>query len=258
MGYEYEDIILDPLPPQDRSTPFGRAALSLATFAGRALNATGGLLLALAGGANAGVTLLALLLNRASPGRGIPFFILVGISWVCWLVLAFLRWRINAAGTGDTVGQTWGTVRDDDYPRSRDSDDRRSGNQSGRTFQQSAAGVPPPPGAGDRNQSDEGSNTASPLSPRTRADGTVSVEALERARRAATEFAIRRKTPFPRVEAAQRSIRALVDGEYQPGWIRYDLRPLVVSFAAVATSIPIMMILGIISLIALLGSTAPF
>lgn len=243
MADDFENIILEPLPPQDRSTPFGRAVLGLATFAGRALNATGGLLLALAGGANLGVSLLALLLNRASPGRGTPFLVLVGLSWVCWLVLAFLRWRINSAGPGETIGQGWG---------------QSSGAVEPPTPTTEAPGSPQAGAAEPFFPSSAGYTGDSPLSARTTAGGMGAAESVERVRRASLEFAMRRRTPFPRIEAAQRSIRTLIGGDEQPAWVRYDLRPLVFMFVAVAASIPIMMVLAVITLIGVLGSTAPF
>ena len=100
-------------------------------------------------------------------------------------------------------------------------------------------------------------STSGSMAPGARADGTISVEAAERMNRAATEFTVRRQTPFPRIEAAQRSIRVLVGGKEQPGWVRYDLRPLIASFFAVAVSIPVMMVTASLTLLVLLLSTGP-
>ncbi len=212
MKDDYQDFILDPLPPQSRATPYGRAMLSMATFAGRALSATGFLLLMLAGATNLGATLMAVLLNRAAPGKGVPFLWIVGVAWLFWLLLAFLRWRINTAPPGPPGGQTWGVAN---------------------------------------------AETTSVTAPE-RTSAEVALEASERAKRAAAEFYIRRSTPFPRVEAVQRSVRVLVGGEEQPAWVRFDLRPLVVTFMGVAVSIPVVMVSAVISLIGLLAATAPF
>ncbi len=234
----YEDWILDPLPPQSRNTPYGQAMLTLASFAGRALSATGWLLLIVAGGANLGATLLAVLLNRAAPGRALLAFIVLGASWVCWLALAFLRWRLNTAGPGPSVGQDWGLVaaKEDQSP---DFD----GEGRGRPADASNAAAP------------TFSQSVTPTEDEQRA---LLAEAAQRSARAASEFSLKRNTPFPKVEAAQRSIRILVGGAEQPAWIRFDLRPLVVSFVAVAVSLPVVIITATITMIALLVSTAPF
>ena len=84
------------------------------------------------------------------------------------------------------------------------------------------------------------------------------MEAVERKARAQVEFSARRNTPFPRVEAAQRSIRILVGGPEQPAWVRFDLRPLLVTFVGVAVSFPVVFVTATITMIALLVTTAPF
>ena len=237
MANSFEDYILDPLPPQSRSTPHGRAMLNLAHLAGRALSATGFLLLILSGATNLGATILAFLLQRVAPGRGTLPLIIVGISWLCWIALSFLRWRINRAGPGPTVGETWGLM----------AESQNDANQDASPFMNQRATEDY---EGDRS-------TSGSMAPGARADGTISVEAAERMNRAATEFTVRRQTPFPRIEAAQRSIRVLVGGKEQPGWVRYDLRPLIASFFAVAVSIPVMMVTASLTLLVLLLSTGP-
>lgn len=246
---EYEDWILDPLPPQSRSTPYGRAMLTLASFAGRALSGAGYVLLILAGAANLGTTLLAFLLNRAAPGRGTFPLILVGISWLFWVFLALLRWRLNAAGPGKAVGETWGMKVEEDI-------DVTPPPASTQPFRQRAWSGDSPPDEDDEADSlfeNDGS-----VAPGTRTDGAVSADAIERTNRAAQEFSLRRSTPFPRVEAAQRSIRALVGGPEQPAWVRFDLRPLMVAFVGVVISLPLMLVVSTFTMIALLVSTAPF
>ena len=242
MANSFEDYILDPLPPQSRSTPHGRAMLNLAGFAGRALSATGFLLLILSGATNLGATILAFLLQRVAPGRGTLPLIIVGISWLCWIALAFLRWRINRAGEGPAVGQTWGLVADTNQRPTSGMNQRAT----------------PDINSGSTKDEGDPTSTSGSMAPGARADGTISVEAAERISRASTEFSVRRQTPLPRVEAAQRSIRVLVGGNEQPGWIRFDLRPLVVSFVAVAASIPVMMVTAAVTLFVLLFSTGPF
>lgn len=265
-SFSFEDMILDPLPPQSRNTAYGRAMLSLASFAGRALSATGLVLLIVTGAANLGATLLALLLHRAAPGSAILAFVILGLSWAFWLTLSFLRWRLNAAGPGQTVGEDWGLLPGEDgSPSNSHSNDAWSkgaasnGAGSASAFKQRAT----------RDEYDETGKAAGSSEPRQpaeqtsmssgrRADGTISVEAAERNARAQAEFEARRNTPFPRVEAAQRSIRVLVGGPEQPAWVRFDLRPLVISFVGVAVSFPVVVVTATITMIALLVATAPF
>lgn len=265
-SFSFEDVILDPLPPQNRNTPYGRAMLSLASFAGRALSATGLMLLIITGAANLGATLLALLLNRAAPGNAILAFAILGVSWAFWLALSFLRWRLNKAGPGETVGENWGLVRDEDgYSSSPPTE------SPGPAFDQRATREDDAAGGDDAEGSQDGGSTGSArahplgsdpeqnsMSRGGRADGTISVEAAERNARAQAEFSVRRTTPFPRVEAAQRSIRVLVGGPEQPAWVRFDLRPLVVTFVGVAVSFPVVIVTATITMIALLVATAPF
>lgn len=238
----FSDVVLDPLPPQSRSTPSGRAMLALADFAGRALSATGFVLLAVAGAANLGVTLLAVLLHRAAPGHAVLAFILVIFAWAFWLLLAFLRWRINTAGPG--LVEDTGEV---DAPAS-----------SNGGFAQRAT-------APEADDAGEGDFTPAASTPPSSAEathretaGSLAADGMERSMRAADEFSIRRNTPMPRVEAAQRSIRMLVGGPDQPAWVRFDLRTLVVAFVGVAISVPVMLVTAAITLIALLVATAPF
>ncbi len=199
---DFEDIILEPLPPQDRSTPAGRAMLSLAHLVGRILNASGAVLLFIAAGTNFAVTFLALLLHRAG-GRATLPLIAVAISWVLWVGLAYAR------------GQ---------------------------------AARPARPGGGGAEPAATGSSLQSAPQP-----AATSL----RAKNATVEYLMRRKTFLPRVEAAQRAAKTLVGGPEEPAWLARDIRPLVALFVAVAVSIPIMMILAIITVISLLTTSSP-
>lgn len=263
QGGMYEDVILDPLPPQSRNTPYGRAMLTLASFAGRALSATGLILLIITGGANLGATLLAVLLNRAAPGRALLAFIILGISWFCWLSLAFLRWRLNTAGPGPSVGEDWGlAVPQEEEPsfdgagRGRDKPAFNQRATSAQDDGETSSSKAPPASSTDTHPED--SPFSQSVGPKEDEQRAMLAEAAERNVRAASEFSTRRNTPFPKVEAAQRSIRILVGGDEQPAWVRFDLRPLVVSFVAVAVSFPVVIITATITMIVLLVSTAPF
>lgn len=270
-SFSFEDVILDPLPPQSRNTPYGRALLSLASFAGRALSATGLMLLIITGASNLGATLLALLLNRAAPGKALLAFLILGVSWAFWLALGFLRWRLNKAGPGETVGENWGLVQGEDagFTSPPPTSPGQAFNQRA-TREGDASPLPTSPGhdtegspAGGSARSTYSRPPGSEPKPNSmsrggRADGTVSVEAAERNARAQAEFSTRRSTPFPRVEAAQRSIRVLVGGPEQPAWVRFDLRPLVVTFVGVAVSFPVVIVTATITMVALLVATAPF
>lgn len=256
---EYEDVILDPLPPQDRTSPAGQAMLTLAHFVNRVASVGGSALLIIAGGANFGVLLLALILHQVSPGNAVLPLWLAGISIFLWLGLALTR-HLLASGD-EPVGPDYGPGSGG---TSGDASFRTSGPhiisggadaaRPGPGFAQSAwhgdeeetSGEPDDVFAGDKSESEQ------QQSPEFQA-----AQSFERAQRAADEFQIRRRTTFPRVEAAQRSARILVGGPELPRWLARDLRPLFFFFVAVAASVPVMMLTAVITLISLLVSSSP-
>lgn len=70
--------------------------------------------------------------------------------------------------------------------------------------------------------------------------------------RARSEFQQRPARFLPRIEAAQRSLRTLVDPGYDAPWLEHDIRPTLVSFLATAISIPVCGFFGVITAIALI------
>ncbi|MDO5728017.1 MAG: hypothetical protein Q4P71_00125 [Actinomycetaceae bacterium] len=70
--------------------------------------------------------------------------------------------------------------------------------------------------------------------------------------RARSEFQQRPARFLPRVEAAQRSLRSLVDPGYDAPWLKHDIRPTLVSFVATAISIPVCGFFSVITAIALI------
>lgn len=61
----------------------------------------------------------------------------------------------------------------------------------------------------------------------------------EKVARARAEYENKTAKYFPRIEAAQRSMRQLVDPSYDARWLDHDMRPTLVSFFATAAVIPI-------------------
>lgn len=257
---EYEDVILDPLPPQDRTSPAGQAMLTLAHFVNRVASVGGSALLIIAGGANFGVILLASILHRVSPGNATLPLWLAGISTFLWLGLALTRWML--ASGDEPVGPNY--------------DPGSGAAYGGAPFRTSGPHIisgsanAPRPGAGFAQSAWHGDEAETKSEPDDSVAGDKSkaeeqqspefqaAESFERAQRAADEFQIRRRTLFPRVEAAQRSARILVGGPEQPRWLARDLRPLFFFFIAVAASVPVMMFTAVITLISLLVSSSPF
>ncbi|MDO5720748.1 MAG: hypothetical protein Q4P05_08435 [Actinomycetaceae bacterium] len=74
-------------------------------------------------------------------------------------------------------------------------------------------------------------------------------EAFGRARR---EYHHRTARFFPRIEAAQRSLRSYVDPTYDAPWLEHDIRPTLVAFIATAISIPVCGFFTVITAIALI------
>lgn len=73
-------------------------------------------------------------------------------------------------------------------------------------------------------------------------------------RTARAEFDLRRPTPLPRVEAAQRAARTWVGGTASAPWLERDVRPTLALFIATALVIPVTATTAIISALVLLTS----
>lgn len=70
--------------------------------------------------------------------------------------------------------------------------------------------------------------------------------------RARMEYQHRPARFFPRIEAAQRSLRSYVDPTYDAPWLNHDIRPTLVAFMATALSIPVCGFFTVITAIALI------
>lgn len=73
-------------------------------------------------------------------------------------------------------------------------------------------------------------------------------------RAARAEFDLRRPTRLPRVEAAQRALRAGVGTPASSPWLERDLRPTLVLFVATALAVPVTATTAIIAALVLLTS----
>lgn len=73
-------------------------------------------------------------------------------------------------------------------------------------------------------------------------------------RAARAEFDLRRPTRLPRVEAAQRALRAGVGTPASSPWLERDLRPTLVLFVATALAVPVTTTTAIIAALVLLTS----
>lgn len=70
--------------------------------------------------------------------------------------------------------------------------------------------------------------------------------------RARMEYHRRPARFFPRIEAAQRSLRTYIDPTYDAPWLEHDIRPTLVAFVATALSIPVCGFFTVITAIALI------
>lgn len=96
------------------------------------------------------------------------------------------------------------------------------------------------------------------LVPGSRARGTVAdIDEGGRAARLETaraEYRMRRDTPMPRVEAAQRAAREYLGGTVNSPWLGRDMRATITLFLAVAATIPLTATTTIIATIVALTS----
>lgn len=183
--------------------------LSLASLVDRIAHSAGAALLLVAGGANLGVLFLALLLNKASPGKGNLPLALAAVSWLLWVGLAIVRARSSRVPNRPEPAHQAATNA---HPSKRSNKER------------------------EEFPVQDGFQTATS---------------------AVAEYQIRRRTFLPRIEAAQRSVRILVQGPGTPAWVQKDLRPLITLFVAVTISVPAMLLLGLITTLALLTASSP-